>query len=218
MNYFDLPPSTQVNRVVPKNAFDTYTTTKQKKLFTDLIQRISWTHKLSQATLNLPAKEIVEIQVFKIELKEKALIPKVLEIIDKAIPYTLVFWIQKENQAYISTSSKHPHPTQEDLSVIDWTFSSDWFPTDEVPYLFTLKESLDAIFKDLCVQLSGRTELSTKPLQEILQNEQKRYNLEKEIQKLKSKISKCKQFNIKVELNLQLRSMEAELGKLKSGK
>ena len=67
MGFFNLPARTNVGRVVPKNAFDKFTNTKQKKLFTDSIQRISWTHKLSADTANLDAKDIQEIQVFKID-------------------------------------------------------------------------------------------------------------------------------------------------------
>ena len=47
MEYFNLPDATRVNRVVPKNAFDKYTNSKQKKRFKDVVQRISWTNKLS---------------------------------------------------------------------------------------------------------------------------------------------------------------------------
>ena len=130
MDFFNLPSRTKVGRVVPKNAFDEYTNTKQKKLFIDCIQRITWTHKLSADTLNLDTKDIQEIQVFKVELKQKSDILKILEIINKSIPYHIVFWVEHNQEAYISTASKHPHPTNEDIAVIDWTFTSDWFNKD----------------------------------------------------------------------------------------
>ena len=123
MDFFNLPLSTKVGRVVPKNAFDEYTNTKQKKLFIDCIQRITWTHKLSADTVNLDAKDIQEIQVFKIELKQKSDILKIAEIINKSIPYHIVFWVEYNREAYISTASKHPHPTNDDVAVIDWTFT-----------------------------------------------------------------------------------------------
>ena len=148
MDFFNLPIRTKVGRIVPKNAFDDYTNTKQKKQFTDNIQRITWTHKLSRETLNLEGKDIKEIQVFKIELKENKDILKILEIINRAIPYHIVFWVEFNNQAYISTAAKHPHPTNDDFSVIDWTFTSDWFSKDNNSYVFNLTNSLDAVFKD----------------------------------------------------------------------
>jgi hypothetical protein len=89
MELFKLPHTAKVNRVIPKNAFDSYTTAKQKKQFTYLIARITWTHKLSKDTVNLEGKDIKEIQVFRIELKVKEEIQTVLDIIDKSIPYNI---------------------------------------------------------------------------------------------------------------------------------
>lgn len=214
MDFFNLPVRTKVGRVVPKNAFDEYTNTKQKKLFTDCIQRISWTHKLSADTVNLDAKHIQEIQVFKVELKQKSDILKILEIINKSIPYHIVFWVEHDQEAYISTASKHSHPTNDDVAVIDWTFTSDWFNKDDNSYAFNLKGSLDAVFKDLCVQLTGKPELDKQSLDSILKNQQEVDSLKNEISKLKSAISRSKQFNHKVELNQKLHRLEFKLKSL----
>lgn len=211
MDFFKLPSRTRVGRVVPKNAFDEYTNTKQKRLFTDCIQRISWTHKLSRDTVNLDAKDIQEIQVFKVELKQKSDIPKILEIINKSIPYHIVFWVEHDQEAYISTASKHLHPTNDDVAVIDWTFTSDWFIKEKNSYAFNLKGSLDAVFKDLCVQLTGKPELGKQSLGTILKDQQEISRLKKEISKLKSAISRSRQFNEKVDLNLKLKNTEKEL-------
>lgn len=214
MDFFNLPIRTKVGRVVPKKAFDEYTNTKQKKLFTDCIQRISWTHKLSADTVNLDAKDIQEIQVFKIELKQKSDILKILEIINKSIPYHIVFWVEYNQEAFISAASIHPHPTNDDVAVIDWTFTSDWFNKDDNSYAFNLKGSIDAVFKDLCVQLTGKPELGKQSLGSILKNQQEVDRLKKEIRKLQSAISRSKQFNEKVDLNLRLKKAQKDLRRI----
>ena len=122
MKIFDLPDKVKVNKVVPKNAFDSFTNSKQKQLFTDLIKRITWEYKLSEATTNLPAKEIKEIQVFYVELKQKLEVKGILDIIDKAIPYPIIFLVNWNNEFYFTTSTKHAHPINDNISVIDWTF------------------------------------------------------------------------------------------------
>jgi hypothetical protein len=216
MDFFNLPPRTKVGRVVPKNAFDEYTNTKQKKQITDCILRITWTHKLSIETVNLEAKDIKEVQVFKVELKEHTDILKILEIINRAIPYHIVFWVEFKEQAYISTAAKHPHPTNEDLSVIDWTFTSEWFKMANMPYQFNLKGSLDAVFKDLCVQLTGKPDLSKKSMDSILQNQQEIDQLKKEVTKLKSAMLRSKHYKEKVELNLKLKEAEKNLNQMLS--
>ena len=211
MDFFNLPIRTKVGRIVPKNAFDDYINTKLKKQFTDYIQRITWTNKLSKDTINLDGRDVQEIQVFKIELKLKTDITKVLEIINKAIPYHIVFWVEFNNHAYITTAAKHPHPSNDNISVIDWTFTSDWFEKNKNNYVLNLIGSLDSVFKDLCVQLTGKADLSEKPMDLILENQQETNRLENEINKLKSAISSSKQFNIKVELNMKLKKVEKEL-------
>ena len=216
MELFKLPHTAKVNRVIPKNAFDSYTTAKQKKQFTDLIARITWTHKLSKDTVNLEGKDIKEIQVFRIELKVKEEIQTVLDIIDKSIPYNIVFVIEFGGSIYISTSTKHPHPINEDNAVIDWTFKTGWFLPSENKYTLQLKKSIDAVYHDFCIQLSGKSSMATKPLQDLIAYKKKVDALEKEIAKLKSGMASSKQFNNKVELNLKLKATEDELQSLLS--
>jgi hypothetical protein len=214
MVYLNLPVSTKVGKVVPKNAFDNYTNTKQKKIFTDKVGRITWANKLSKETTNLEPKEIQEIQVFKIELKVKEDIQVVLDIIDKSIPYPIIFAVEYHNELYFSCSTKHPHPVNEDNSVIDWTFKTEWFNQKEELYSLNLKKDLDFIFKDFCVQLSGKTALEENSLGSIVDHERAVTLLKKEIAKLKSTMSKLKQFNKKLELNNELNNKKQELKKL----
>jgi len=211
MQLFSLPHTTKVNRVIPKNAFDSYTTSKQKKLFTELIARITWTHKISTDTVNLEAQDIKEILLFSVELKEKEYIQPVLDIIDRAIPYHIIFIVQHENLIYLSTSSKHPHPVNEDNAVIDWTFKTDWFVPAENKYTLQLKKSIDAVYHDFCIQLSGKVSMASKPLQDLILNRKQVNNLEKEIVRLKSGIANSKQFKDKVALNLKLKALEGQL-------
>lgn len=214
MELFNLPVSTKVGRVVPKNTFDAYTTTKQKKQFVDWISRIIWTNKLSIDTVNLEGKEILEIQLFTVELKAREDIQALLDVIDRAIPYHIVFVLKHAGQVSLVTSAKHPHPVNEDKAVIDWTFRSEWMKPEECRYLFRLKKSLDDIHHDFCRQLAGRAESERMPMQEVIAHQKQVAGLEKEIEQLKSAIARSKQFNQKVELNLRLKDVEKELGGL----
>lgn len=211
MELFNLPHTTKVNRVIPKNAFDAYTNSKQKKLFTDLILRITWLQKLSPDTVNLEAKEIQEIQIFKIELKVREEIQPLLDIINKAIPYNIIFIIEESNGIYLSTSTKHPHPVNNDNSVIDWTFKTPWFLPAENEYSLHLKKSLDAVYHDFCIQLSGDKKMARKSLQDLVHYNKQIDALEKEITQLKKNIKNSKQYKYKVELNLLLKQRSQEL-------
>jgi hypothetical protein len=208
---FNLPTTTNVYRVIPKNAFDAYTNTKQKKMLSTLVAKIIWQNKLSPETTNLNALEIKEIQIFRIELKSKQEIQLVLEIIDKAIPYPIIFIVAFEEQVYLSTSVKHPHPLNENNAVVDWAFKTTWFPKSENQHQLLLHKNLDATYQDFCNQLSILPERKGKSLNELVQYNKQIDTLQKEIAKLKSEIAKCEQFNKKVELNLQLKEVEKQL-------
>lgn len=206
MEIFNLPASTSVQKVIPKNAFDAYTRSKQKKLFTDLVSRITWTHKLSAETTNLRAIDINEIQIFRIELKVKNDIQPVLDVIDKAIPYHIIFVVEHEEKAYISTSFKHLHPINQNNAVIDWTFKTDWQKAAAMKNKLILKKSLDSTYQDFCIQISGKSVTAGKTMIDLVAHCKEVDALEKEIQKLEASLANCKQFNRKVELNLKLKA------------
>lgn len=214
MSFFNLPKQTQVNKSIPKNAFDTYINSKQKKMFVAIIDKIKWTNKLSTETINLKGKEISEIQIFQVALRKKENIEKLLEIIDKSIPYHIIFVLTFDNEVMLSVSQKHLHPTNENNTVLDWTFKSTWFARDEISYKLNLKESLDFVIKDFCIQLSGKDEDSDLSLNEIVEKETQIEKLEKEINTLRSQIKRSKQFNRKVELNSILKEKERELARI----
>src|SRR5690606_19306101 len=149
-------------------------------------------------------------QVFKVELKEKKVINDLLLVIDKAIPYHIIFWIEFGNEFYISTSAKHLHPQNEDVAVIDYTFTSDWKLIENNVYQIELKNNLDWIFKNFCDQLKT-VDTSSKSISELVEKQKNNDAILKEIEKLKSEIARCKQFNKKVELNLKLKALQSIL-------
>ena len=214
MEIFALPERARVNKVVPKNAFDSYATPKQKKLFSSLIARITWLYKLSPETVNLEGRDVKELQIFKVELKLKDDPQSLLNLIDKSIPYNIIFIVEHNEEIFVSTSAKHLHPLNEDNAVIDWTFKTDWISHSLFKYELPLRKSLDSVYQDFCIQLAGKPELSRKTLADLVQFKIQTTALEREIERLKTSIKNCKQFNQKVEYNLLLKEKEEELKRL----
>ena len=211
MKLFELPDSTKIGRVIPKNSFDSYTNTKQKKLLSDLVQRITWIHKLASDTLNLEGKDVREIQLFQVDLKYQEDIPTLLTVIDKSIPYHILFIVRFGEWVYLSISAKHLHPSNENQSVIDWTFQNKWFQLSESKYSLNLRKSLDFVFFDICCQIVGLESSKFSKLSSLIEYQKQIESLTKEINRLKSSIKKSNQFNEKVELNLKLKKVEDEL-------
>lgn len=208
---FNLPSKTIVNKTIPKNAFHGYASAKLKRRLTDKIEKIIWTNKISPGTINLSGKEIEEIQLFTIKLKEREEVPELLVLFDKAIPYHIIFTVAYNDEYYISTSKKHTHPTNNDQAVIDWTFKTGWFNASSFHLNLNLKNNLDTIYEDLCFQISGSKEKIEQNIDTLIEKEQKIKHLNNQIQKLQSQIKKCNQFNKKVSLNIELSKIEKEL-------
>ncbi len=211
MKFFDLPYSTEVNKVIPKNAFETYSSPKQKKQFTELVQRITWLNKLSVETTNLNSIEIKELQIFHLELKSKQKIDSLISVVDKAIPYPIVFIISIENEYYISTSKKHLHPLNQDNAIIDWRFESEWILMNEIKFSLNLKKSLDEVFFDFCNQLVSPSKKKLKTIDDVVEYDKNVSSISREIEKLNTAIKNCKQFNKKVELNMKLSNLKRRL-------
>lgn len=185
-------------------------------MFKDRVAKITWLHKISTDTTNLPTGETKEIQVFEIQLKEQVNLAPVLEVIQKAIPYAVVAIVTHDGAFYVSTAYKHPHPLDEDKAVVDWTFNSDWKSLEEFGFEMSLTRSIDHIHLHLCSQLSGRASTEKLSLRRLVAEEQQLSALRREIDNLRSAIRKEPQFNRKVELNIQLASKEAEFEEMMS--
>ena len=90
----DLPKSTEFNRRIPKQKFyDNLTVTPTlKRVFIDQIKIIYWRNKIAASTVNLASGQAVtEIEVFEIQLNQPSLDEAVLKLIDKEIPYHILF-------------------------------------------------------------------------------------------------------------------------------
>ena len=214
VDLFNLPISTVYGQTIPKKMFDAHLSYKQKKILTDKISKMTWTHKLAPTTINLSGKYFAEIQIIHIELKREERIPELLAVINKSVPYGVIFVMQFGDRFYLSACAKHPHPTLADTSVLDWEFVSEWFAAVDNTFRLNLRESLDAVFFDLCKQLSAFASKEVNSMTELIEKSSKLFQLRKDINKLRSAISSCKQFNKKVELNLELKRAVQVMDKL----
>lgn len=208
MHSFTLPKNTVVQRVIPKNSFESFATAKQKRLMTELIQRITWSYKLSTISTNLPSKSIKEVQIFTIELKKKAPIKDLLDLIDRSIPYHIFFKVIYREEYFFHTSVKRDHAQDQDKSIIDFSFVSDW--SSERDLLLELKVSIDSVYQSLCLQLSDFTMSQDLSLEDLVSKQATINHLRRDIEATKTAIKKSKSFKNKVELNQKLKALEKE--------
>lgn len=211
---FNLPSSTKVDKSIPKKSFDSLISTKHKRWFIDSVNKIRWSNKLSSETLNLDGIEIDEIEVFELELKQKDNLVSILDIIDKTISYPIIFVICFRDEKMLSISKKHIHPVNENQAVVDFRFNSDWVCAKNFHYELNLRKNLDFVFSDICVQTTNRKQNEELNIHDLVDKERIVKQMMFKVDRLRSQIRNCKQFNRKVELNLELKKFEKELALL----
>lgn len=208
---FDLPPSARVDRIIPKTKFyeRTHISTAIRDEFTSIIGRITWQYKLAENTLNIPATDAVqEIQIFQIELKRKEIPTKALAIIDKSIPYPILFVLTHgDDTCYI---------IQHKLDAKRRYYKTEW---NQLPQLAFTGTNLETIYQRIITSLilvdDGAGESPTDAsFDDIVATNAKREQLQKDIASLENKIHRERQFSKKVALNAQYQAKKRELDKL----
>ena len=89
-----LPKKTEINKILPKESFyrNLDISNELKDKFISDIKKITITNILSEKTINVkPGKEVTEIIVLNVELKEKSYDKRILELIAKQNEHHLIF-------------------------------------------------------------------------------------------------------------------------------
>jgi hypothetical protein len=212
-----LPSSTLVNRKIPKSKFyeKLQTNHRLKELFTQQVESIVWKHKLSKETIRLePKDDIEEIQMFEIYLKQKSYYQEILRSMDKAIPYPILHVLIHNGWAKFAIAYKERNQNDENRFVVHSYYESEWQPVDQIQFNCIQGLDLKAVYENIIRNLLA---IKAKPDTELavaLERKAHIDKLTKECQRLESKIRSEKQFNRKVQMNMELQRKQKELNQL----
>lgn len=214
---FAYPKQAEYNRAVPKSKIYAYAkpSRRVKELFVAQVGEILWKYKLSPETINLPARDgINEIQVFEIVLKTPDIDAVVLQTIDKAILFPLVFQITHAEQVRFAVSYKRPSEADASKWVIEASFQTEPQPVDAERPPLPVALDLVGLYEQIVrrhIPLASRTG-------EGIAEHVARFKLleakTKMYLQVETQLAQERQFNRKVELNAQLRALTAELASL----
>ena len=197
----NFPASTIVDRRVPKQSFYDNLSINPgvKRAFVDQISLIIWRNKLAESTLTISAgKDIREIQVFELQLRQKELDSRILSAIAGAIPYKIVFVLVFDGEA------------QAWMEVCGTFYCGDWQPLKE----FVLKLeglNLDMVYANLARQISGGRLGVEGDIAGAVERDKRRQKLEREIVALEKRVNTEKQYNRRVEMNMDLKVLKNRL-------
>ncbi|WP_427772345.1 DUF4391 domain-containing protein [Comamonas thiooxydans] len=211
------PKQATFGRVLPKNKIYEHSgaNTRLKDLFVEQVEQIVWQYKLAPETINLPAKPgVPEVQVFHIVLKTAELSVDVLKCIDGAVQFPIVFELEHDGKIKVIAAHKRPSEADATKWVVSDYFSTVWMPANsprvEMPVVLDLAGLYEALLQRL-IPLIPRDQESFSALVARLEGVRAK---QREIEKVRAKLAKEKQFNRKVEINATLRQLNNELEEL----
>ena len=197
-----LPKSTEINKFVAKTNFykRANITPKIHDFIEQQLDRITWVNKVAPTTMNISSGDVVEFQVFHIQLKTPDLDNVVPIFIQKSVPYPILFVISGARGVRVIAVTKNA----DSKPVI---IATDWQPSLSLE----LKgNSTDSLYKNYLLQLSpsfaavgGDTEKHSEATR-----------VKRGIDALSSKIKRETQINKRQELARERHELEVKLKEL----
>ena len=211
---FAWPAQAAVNRPVPKTKIYAHAkpTASVRALFVEQVESITWAYKLAPETINLPAKpDVPEIEVFEIALKLPDVSHSVLRCIDKAIPFPILFVLRFEGRSQAIAAYKRPSDAASGQWVLGDYHAAPWQKDDAPRAALPVALDLQGLYEQL---VRHHLAIAARP-GESLRNQLDRLAAlaakQTAAAKLEARLAQEKQFNRKIEINAQLRTVRTEL-------
>jgi hypothetical protein len=186
-----------------------------RALFVDQVESITWAYKLAPETINLPVKpDVPEIEVFEIAIKLTEVNHSVLRCIDKAIPFPILFVLRYDGHSQPVAAYKRPSDAASGQWIVGDYHAAPWQKDGVVRPGLPVALDLQGLYEQL---LRQHFAVPARP-SESLRDQLDRISLWSAKQtaavKLETRLVQEKQFNRKVEINAQLRTIRQELDSL----
>jgi hypothetical protein len=214
---FSFPESAAFEKVLPKNKIYEHGSPSAavKQLFVRQVEQITWQFKLAPETVNLKGTPSVpEIQIFSITLKTGELKYDVLQCIDRAIPFPILFELNYEGQIKAIAAYKRPSEADSSKWVVGDYFETAWLPSDTPRTPLPLVLDLEGLYAHLLNPLLPFPARPAEDLQARVERMELIRSRQRELEKCEARLRREKQFNRKVTINAELRTVKQELENL----
>jgi len=215
--FISYPKQAAFGRVLPKNKIYEHSGASPavREMFVRQVEQIVWQYKLAPETINLASKPgVPELQIFAIQLKTPTLNHEVLRCIDGAVQFPIIFELTFEGKTQVVASFKRPSESDSNRWVVSDYFSTQWLPNDGARVAMPLALDLGVLYERLLERLIPISLRQNEKLSELVMRAEYLRVKEKEVQKITTKLAKEKQFNRKVEINAELRTIRQEIKNL----
>lgn len=156
---FNLPKSTELNRVIPKDKIFSRVITSDilRDVYGEQISQIIWRNKLSKDTFPCFSEECsdTEVEVFEVLLKSSSMDKRILRQIDRKIPYYIFHLVSNENmyQAWIANKTA----TAATVKVSNYVKTA-WLKSESLDFTFEGK-SVNETYHNLLEQVSSKRKI-----------------------------------------------------------
>lgn len=218
---FAYPKQAELGRTLPKNKIYKHSgaNTRLKDLFVEQVEQIVWRYKLAPETINLAAKlGVPEIQVFVIQLKMSELHRDVLRCIDGAVQFPIIFELTQgqgvDAKTQVVAAYKRPREADAASWVCSEYFESGWMPTTTERTPLPLALDLGGLYDQLLHRLVPIAARTHETLRDLIARTEAVMAKTREVAKTETRLAKEKQFNRRVEINGELRTLRDEVNRL----
>ncbi|MCP1213347.1 DUF4391 domain-containing protein [Acetobacter okinawensis] len=218
--FFDYPKAAVFGRVVPKTRIYEHVgaNTALKDLFVTQVDQIVWKFKLAPETTNLAATRAVkEIQVFGVSLRTNKLDDEVLRAIDRAIPFPLIFELTWSGKRKAVATFKRPSETAAAKWVVSEYFATDWGPGDAPRQSLPVALNLGGLYDAILTAMMPVAKAADEDIQTRVARMEAIRAKTREVDRIKARLAREKQFNKRVVINAELRAVKQELERLSGG-
>ena len=225
IDYLHLPKSTLAEKTITKNIFDlAEISNSDKKMLSKDVDKITWEYRIAPDNSNIKAVcndilDYSEIQVIRIDLKQRVHISRIIDLIFSSFQYPLLLVICESSESMFVAA--HVRINQNDRSklVVEDVIRTDWIQDSQIPEkiqdMSRIRSSnLFDLYSDLHDALSRIKAESRVPIcQKLSPDEYRRINdtvadVDGKIAVLRAQLRKEDQFNRQMELNNRIKELQ----------
>jgi hypothetical protein len=233
----DLPASSRVDQRVPKKLLleNGASTAADKRIINDGIEELVWLAALKPTTIGVPGyrddvREYLEIAVLRLTLRAAAKATRLVELVHRAVPYPLLLLTERGERPGISAAHKRWSQGEAGKTVLEgdvvaaewdaerdgerWPVFRDALALGKQPRttLHALYQGwIDTLLALHTARVTGAFAVAANAEQTAVRLDalQECARLDREIARLRATAAKEKQMARRVELNLELKRVEA---------
>lgn len=230
----DLPASSRVDQRIPKKLLleNGAPTAADKRLINDGIEELLWLAALKPTTIGVPeyrdeVREYLEIAVLRLTLRATAKVTRLVELVHRAVPYPVLLLTEQGERPGLSAAHKRWSQGEAGKTVLEgdvvaagwdiehWPAFRDALALDKQPRttLFALYQGwIDTLLAQQAAWVTGVFSIAANAGHAAIRRDalQECARLDTEIARLRAAAAKEKQMARRVELNLELKRMEAD--------